>query len=90
MKSELFKQGREKGAQYLLKQFSNNGQFGNPEAGVTDYYKVPSAFQVSGRTQSANLLIDWIRKNGFKPDGDFGPRPAGDDLYYYLSETCGL
>ena len=84
MKSELFKQGREKGAQYLLKQFSNNGQFGNPEAGVTDYYKVPSAFQVSGRTQSANLLIDWIRKNGFKSDGDFGPRPAGDDLYYYL------
>ena len=84
MKSEQFKQGREKGTEYLLRQLSSNGQFGNPEAGVTDYYKVPSAFQVSGRTQSANLLIDWIRKNGFKPDGDFGPRPGDNDLYYYL------
>ena len=83
MKSEQFKQGREKGTEYLLRQLSSNGQFGNPEAGVTDYYKVPSAFQVSGRTQSANLLIDWIRKNGFKPDGDFGPRPGDNDLYYY-------
>ena len=84
MKSEHFKEGREQGTKYLLEQLSSDGQFGNPEAGVTDYYKVPSAFQVSGRNQSANLLIDWIRKNGFKSDGDFGPRPAGDDLYYYL------
>ncbi|MBK49859.1 MAG: hypothetical protein FI718_01300 [SAR202 cluster bacterium] len=84
MKSELFKQGREKGVLYLLNQLSPNGQFGNPEAGVTDYYKVPSALQVSGRSQSANMLIDWIRKNGFEPNGDFGPRPKGDTPYYYL------
>ena len=62
MKSEHFKEGREQGTKYLLEQLSSDGQFGNPEAGVTDYYKVPSAFQVSGRNQSANLLIDWIRK----------------------------
>ena len=84
MEVENFKKGREKGVEYLLKQLSGNGQFGDPELGVTDYYKVPSAFQVSGETHSANLLIDWIRKNGFKPDGDFGPRPGDNNIYYYL------
>ena len=60
MKTEKFKEGRDRGTEYLLKQLHPNGQFGDSELGVTDYYKVPTAFQVSGQTQVAKKDLKLI------------------------------
>ena len=39
---------------------------------------------VCGMSGAAGRLLNWVRRNGFTPDGDFGPRPADElDSYYY-------
>ncbi len=70
-----FKGARDKGCAYLLRQLGTDGGFGLPELGTLDYYKAPCAFLVCGRSNAASRLLDWVRKNGMTPDGDFGPRP---------------
>ncbi len=79
-----FRDARDKGCAYLLAQQHPDGSFGDPQKGVTDYYKVPAAFQVCGETNAANRLCAWIRANGMTPDGDFGPRPGGAEDYAYI------
>jgi hypothetical protein len=81
-----FKDARDLGCEYLLRQLRPDGGFGDPDNGVADYYKVPSAFQVCGQSEAANLLCSWIRANRMTADGDFGPRPddaAGYPYAYY-------
>ena len=81
---DRFREARNRGGAYLLSRLHEDGSFGDLALGVTSYYKVPSALQVCGETNAANRLLDWVRRNGMTPDGDFGPRP--DDLadaYFY-------
>ena len=78
-----FREARDRGGRYLLRQVHKDGSFGDPGLGVTEYYKVPAAFLVCGLSHAASRLLRWIRHNGFLPDGDFGPRPANEvDSYY--------
>ena len=79
-----FREARDRGGRYLLGHVREDGGFGDPELGVTEYYKVPAAFMVCGMTGAASRLLNWIRRRGFRPNGDFGPRPADQlDSYYY-------
>ena len=79
-----FREARDKGGRYLMTQIHDDGSFGDPEQGVTEYYKVPVALMVCGMSGAASRLLDWVRRNGFAPDGDFGPRPEDTlDSYYY-------
>ena len=79
-----FKDARDKGGRYLLKQLREDGSFGNPQLGVTEYYKVPTALMVCGFSSDASRLLNWIRVNGFLENGDFGPRPREElGSYYY-------
>ena len=79
-----FRQARDRGGRYLLDQVGEDGGFGDPELGVTEYYKVPAALLVCGFSSAANSLLRWIRRHGFLPNGDFGPRPASAlNSYYY-------
>ena len=77
----VFKEARDKGCEYLLRQLREDGSFG--DGTVDEYYKVPAAFQVCGETNAANRLCDWIRKNGMGADGDFGPRTDFTSDYFY-------
>ncbi len=79
-----FKDARDKGCAYLLQQVRADGSFGSPELGVMDYYKLPRAFLACGRSNAASRLLDWVRRNGMTPDGDFVPRPdpATDPFSY--------
>ncbi len=86
-----FREGRDKGAGFLFRQLRPDGGFGNPDAGVTDYYKVPMAFSMSGESAAANKLLGWIRSHGLLVDGDFGPRPVqAKDCYYYAYYNCWI
>ena len=79
-----FRQVRDRGGRYLLRQTREDGGFGDLGLGVTEYYKVPAAFMVCGMTGAAGRLLDWIRRHRFLSYSDFGPRPAGElDSYYY-------
>ena len=79
-----FRKARDRGGRYLLGQVREDGGFGDPELGVTEYYKVPAALLVCGFSGAANSLLNWIRRHGFLANGDFGPRPASElNSYYY-------
>ena len=83
-RSDRFRRGRDLGCGYLLRQLRADGAFGPAERGLADYYKVPLALQVCGATAEAARLLDWVRRNGVTPDGDFGPRIPETLGYYYL------
>jgi hypothetical protein len=76
-----YKESRNRGGQYLLRQLHDDGSFGDGTVG--DYYKVPAAFQVCGETNAANRLCAWIRKVGMSPDGDFRHRSEFTSGYFY-------
>lgn len=76
--------GRDRGFAYLLRQQREDGGFGSPERGLTDYYKAPLAYLVCGGSDSCNRLCHWIRVNGILQDGDFGPRPEEAHDYFYI------
>lgn len=79
-----FREARDRGGAYLLGQIRKDGGFGDSNLGITEYYKIPSAFLVCGFSGAANNLLSWIRRHGFQVNGDFGPRPAADlNSYYY-------
>ena len=53
---DRFAKARDRGCAYLLTQLHDDGSFGDLEAGVLDYYKVPSAFVVCGESSAASRL----------------------------------
>lgn len=81
--ADRFRTARDRGCEYLLKQLRPDGAFGPEARGLTDYYKVPTAFQVCGESRAAHRLCQWIRRHGMTPEGDFGPRPEEGHGYYY-------
>ncbi len=76
-----FREARDRGCAHLLAHQHLDGSFGNPALGAIEYYKVPAAFQVCGKTNAANRLCAWIRQHGMTADGDFGPRPRPGSRY---------
>ena len=78
-----FRQARDRGCAFLLECQHADGSVGPPQRGVADYYKVPAAFQVCGKTYAASRLCSWIRERGILPNGDFSPRPPQAAGFYY-------
>lgn len=88
MSTDRFRQARDRGCAYLLRQLRPDGGLGREEDGVADYCKASSALQVCGETSAAGRLLDWMRRNGMTAEGDFGPRPPeafGYSYAYYNS-----
>ena len=81
---DRFAKARDRGCAYLLTQLHDDGSFGDLEAGVLDYYKVPSAFVVCGESSAASRLCSWIRTHGMTSEGDYGPRPKTPYDYAYV------
>ena len=82
--TDRFRRARDRGGRYLLRQVRPDGGFGPVERGLASYYKAPQALTVCGASAQAGRLCDWIRRHGFGPQGDFGPRIAETVGYYYL------
>lgn len=79
-----YREGRDKGCTWLMKKLHADGRFGDGHPDVREYYKVPCAFLVCGESEAAGRLLNWVRKHGITPEGDFGPRPPeGKDEYWY-------
>ncbi len=81
---DRFREARDRGGRYLLGQVHEDGSFGDPGLGVTEYYKAPAALASCGLSGAAGRLLNWVSRNGFAENGDFGPRPRdGLNSYYY-------
>ena len=65
-----FKEARDKGVRYLMQHIHEDGSFGDPTLGVTEYYKVPAALLVAGESAAASRLLSWIRENGLHRRND--------------------
>lgn len=52
-----YREARDGGGRYLLRQVRQDGGLGDPGLGVTEYYKVPAAFMVCGMTGAASRLL---------------------------------
>ena len=75
---ERYAEGREKGLEWLLRHRNADGSFGPVEKGVF-YYRLPWTLAVTGETEAAMGLVEWIRRNMFTPEGNFdGKYGRGD------------
>ena len=79
-----FREARDRGGEYLVKQLRPDGSFGLAERGLADYCKVAVALQVCGASAEANRFCNWIRKCAIFANGDFGPRPQEANGYWYI------
>jgi hypothetical protein len=86
---KAYREARDRGAAWLMARLHSDGSFGDGEPDVREYYKVPCALLVSGESEAAGRLLNWVRRNGMTPDGDFGPRPpeASDEYWYSYTNS---
>ncbi|MFN0171536.1 MAG: hypothetical protein ACKV22_34395 [Bryobacteraceae bacterium] len=77
----IFQQARDRGGTYLAERF--RASRGEILASAGEYYKLPAAFLVTGRTAEAACVLDWVRAEGMLVDGDIGPRPGATRGYYH-------
>jgi hypothetical protein len=80
---ERYRESRDRGGAYLLAQQADDGAFPASKPDIAEYYKAVTAFQVCGQNDAAHRLCDWIRRNSFTKDGDFGPRSEASSGYSY-------
>ena len=78
-----FRDARDRGCEFLVKQMRSDGGIGELERGVSDYCKVAVALEVCGASAAANRLCNWIRVHGITSSGDFGLRPEEARGYWY-------
>ncbi|MSP12178.1 MAG: hypothetical protein EXR62_04380 [Chloroflexi bacterium] len=71
-KVRLYLETRRRGVAWLLAHLNADGSIGPvAETQGIYYYRVPWALAVSGETEAANRLVDWIRANMFSAEGAF-------------------
>ena len=56
---------------YLLSVQKPDGSFPSSEDGLNAHYKMPCALLEVGAVDAAGHLLDWIKANQLRPDGDF-------------------
>ncbi len=84
----IFQQARERGGAYLAERLrTGRAEF---QASVSEYYKVPAALLVTGRTAEAVSLLDWVRTEALSENGDFGPRPPATLGYHHTYYNAWL
>jgi hypothetical protein len=78
-----YRSARNRGRDFLLGQLNQDGSCGDPEQGVSHYYKVPLALVVCGEGSGAGRLLHWVRQHGLQANGDLGPRPPSAHGYHH-------
>jgi hypothetical protein len=78
---------RRRGTEWLLRHLNDDGSIGPIEQGFY-YYRLPWSLAVTGETDHAVRLCDWVRAHQFATNGDFaGVSPRGLDPYAYENAT---
>ena len=69
---DLYREARDRGGAYLAALQNEDGSFPGHENGVGAYWGMMIALVATGRSDRANRLCDWVRRNHVAPDGDIG------------------
>ncbi len=77
-KLKLYRDVRDKGTRWLLKQINTDGSIGDVREGFY-FYRAPWTFAATGETDAAAAICGWVRKNMLNSRGaiDGAYRPSG-------------
>lgn len=86
-KLKLYRDMRDKGTQWLLKQMNSDGSIGDAREGFY-FYRAPWTFAATGETESASAICGWVRKNMLTPQGAIdGPYCTSGNAYAYMTSA---
>jgi hypothetical protein len=78
---------RDRGTAWLLRQINDDGSIGPVDQDFT-YYRLPWTFTITGHTDAALRLCEWVRKHQLSDDGDFvGVSPRQVEANAYQNAT---
>jgi hypothetical protein len=72
---DRFASARDRGSDFIADRMRSDGTVEDSPLKPSDYWGVPIALAVGGHSSAASRTLDWIRRNAFTPEGDFGPTP---------------
>ena len=78
-KYRRFTDAAERALSWIIAHQKEDGSFCSPDDGIRGYYKVPYALAISRRQRQGLRLADWIAKNHFTSEGNFGPAAGKAD-----------
>lgn len=80
---DAYRAARDRGTAWLLRQMNDDGSIGPVDRDFT-YYRMPWTFTITGHTDAAMWVCDWVRRHQFAADGDFvgvSPRQVEANAY---------
>ena len=80
---DRFREARDRGGAYLVSVQNADGSFPGHENGAGSYWGMLDALIVTGHSDRASRMCDWIRNNALTPEGDIGPTREKDLAYPY-------
>lgn len=87
MSLDAYRAARDRGAAWLLSQINTDGSIGPTDQEFL-YYRLPWTFTITGHTDAALRLCDWVRTHQFAEDGDFtGVTPRQVEANAYQNAT---
>src|SRR5687768_8907197 len=83
---DTYRRANQRGTDWLLQQVNDDGSIGPVDQDFT-YYRLPWTFTITGHTDAALRLCDWVRQHQFS-DGDFvGVSPRQIEANAYQNAT---
>jgi hypothetical protein len=80
---DAYRDARDRGTAWLLEQVNDDGSIGPVDQDFT-YYRLPWTFTITGHTDAALHLCEWVRQHQFSETGDFvgiSPRQVEANAY---------
>ena len=80
---DVYRDARDRGTAWLLEQVNDDGSIGPVDQDFTDY-RLPWTFTITGHTDAALRLCEWVRQHQFSETGDFAgisPRQVEANAY---------
>ncbi len=80
---DTYRISRDRGTAWLLRQINDDGSIGPVDQDFT-YYRMPWTFTITGHTDAAMRVCDWVRQHQFADNGDFvgvSPRQIEANAY---------
>ena len=80
-----FALSRDRGSDFIAERMRPDGTIEDSHLNPCGYWGVPIALAVGGHSSAASTMLDWVRRNAFTSEGDFGPTPekARSESYAY-------
>src|SRR5262245_44194027 len=84
---DRYRCARDRGTAWLLDQLNADGSIGPVEHDFL-YYRLPWTFTITGHTDAALRLCQWVREHQFSDEGDFvGVTPRQIEANAYQNAT---